>query len=138
MLGLSLHSWENVMVSSLAFAAVAAAIVGVSTWAVVRLQRQELADSMVEFDTYRLETARQIAEANSAGDAAKADAAKANERAVQAQLALEKFRAPRLPTPEQLGKLATRIKPFAGTKFDIVTVWMILNRWISSGGWSRN
>jgi hypothetical protein len=73
MLGLSLHGWENLMVGSLVFAAMAEAIVGVSTWAVVRLQRQELAGSKIEFDTYKLETAKHIADANSAGEAAKAD-----------------------------------------------------------------
>jgi hypothetical protein len=52
------------MVGSLLFAAVAAAVVGVSTWAVVRLQRKELAGSKAEFDTYKLETAKRIAEAN--------------------------------------------------------------------------
>ena len=119
MLGLSLHGWENLMVGSLVFAAIAAAIVGVSTWAVVRLQRQELASSKIEFDTYKLETAKHIADANSAGEAAKADAAGANERAIEAQLALDKFRAARLPTPDQLDKLVSRLKSFAGTKFDI-------------------
>jgi hypothetical protein len=54
-----------------------------------------------------------------AGEAAKGDAAKANERAVEAQLTLDKFRAPRLPTPDQLDQLVDRIRPFAGTKFDI-------------------
>lgn len=64
MLGLSLHAWENVMVGSLAFAALVAAIVGVSTYCVVQLQRQEIAASKSEFYRYKLETERNISEAN--------------------------------------------------------------------------
>jgi hypothetical protein len=45
------------------------------------------------------------------------EAAKA--RAKEAELALEKFRAPRIPTAQQLASFIERIKPFAGTKFDI-------------------
>lgn len=45
MLGLSLHSWENAMVISLIIAGLFALIAGVSTWAVVRLQRVEIAEA---------------------------------------------------------------------------------------------
>jgi hypothetical protein len=55
MLGLTLAGWEDFMVGSLMFAAIAAAVVGVSTWAVIRLHRQELAASKNELDSYKLE-----------------------------------------------------------------------------------
>src|SRR5436309_579822 len=45
MFGLSLHGWENWMIGSLIIAAAFALIAGFSTWAVVRLQRVELAES---------------------------------------------------------------------------------------------
>jgi len=45
--------------------------------------------------------------------------ADANRRAKEAELALAKFRAPRLPTETQLSLLIERISPFAGTKFDV-------------------
>jgi hypothetical protein len=49
--------------------------------AVVTLQRHELAASKIEFDSYKLETAKQIADANAAGETAKAEAAEANKKA---------------------------------------------------------
>jgi hypothetical protein len=53
-LGLSLHGWENAMVISLIIAGFFALIVGAATWAVVRLQRIELAESKRELDEYKL------------------------------------------------------------------------------------
>jgi len=50
---------------------------------------------------------------------ADARAKEADARAKEAELALAKFRAPRLPTREQLSLVAERLRPFAGTKFDI-------------------
>jgi len=43
----------------------------------------------------------------------------ADARAKEAELALAKFRAPRLPEKKQLAIVAERLKPFAGTKFDV-------------------
>jgi hypothetical protein len=71
MLGVSLHGWENLMVGSLAFAALVAAVVGVSTWAVVKLQRAEIVASQQEFAAYKLETGKKISEANSVAEIAK-------------------------------------------------------------------
>jgi hypothetical protein len=45
MLGLSLHGWENFMVVSLIIAGFFALIAGVTTWAVISLQRIEIAES---------------------------------------------------------------------------------------------
>ena len=59
MLGLSLHGWENVMVVFLILAGFTALVAGVSTWAVVRLQRIELAGTEQEFDKYKLDTAKE-------------------------------------------------------------------------------
>jgi hypothetical protein len=53
MLGLSLPGWENAMIASLVVAALAATAVGISTWVVVQLQRQELATSKEEFEHLR-------------------------------------------------------------------------------------
>jgi hypothetical protein len=85
MLGLSLHAWENIMLGSLAFAAVAAAVVGVATYCVVQLQRVELAASKEEFEKYKIDTGKEIAAANAVGDSAKAEAAKANEKTASLQ-----------------------------------------------------
>lgn len=104
MFGMSLPGWENLMVGSLAIAAFAAAIVGIATWAVVKLQRQELASSQQELSLYKLETATRIAEANAAGETAKEEAAKANKSAEGERLArvkLEQNLAPRRLVPGQ-------------------------------------
>jgi hypothetical protein len=58
MLGLSLQAWENVMMGSLAFAALVAAIVGISTYCVVQLQREEIRLSNERIAAAELETAR--------------------------------------------------------------------------------
>jgi hypothetical protein len=53
------------------------------------------------------------------GDDAKAAIAEANARAVEAQLALEKFKAPRVISPEQQSKIAANLGRFTGTHFDL-------------------
>jgi hypothetical protein len=45
MFGVSLHGWENAMISFLIVAGFFALIAGVATWVVVRLQRVEIAES---------------------------------------------------------------------------------------------
>ena len=60
MLGLSLPDWESVMLASLAFAAIAAGAVGVSTYAVVRLQRHEAAETTAALEEYKREAARDV------------------------------------------------------------------------------
>jgi hypothetical protein len=64
MLGLDLDSWNNMLVASLAIAAAAAVIVGVSTFAVIRLQNAAELETKEEFDRYKLEAAKSISEAN--------------------------------------------------------------------------
>jgi hypothetical protein len=67
MLGWPLHIWENVMVGSLLAAAVSAAIVCVATYAVVSLQRQEIAASKAEFEHYRIDAAEKISASQDTG-----------------------------------------------------------------------
>jgi hypothetical protein len=82
MLGLSLHGWENAMVVFLIVAGFFALIAGAATWAVVRLQRIELAESKEAFERYQIAAAKELASARSDADAkigmANADIAKAN------------------------------------------------------------
>lgn len=107
MLGLDLDAWNDVMIAALAFGALAAVIVGVSTFAVIRLQKVEVQSAAAEFDRYKLDTEKKISEANA--------------RAAEAALSLEKLRTPRaqLLTPEALASIVAKLKPFAGTKIDI-------------------
>jgi len=64
-------------------------------------------------------TAQAVAES----DIAKKDTADANARALEAQLALQQFKAPRDLTDEQVRQIADKLKPFAGQKFQIVPYW---------------
>ena len=70
-----------------------AAIAVFTTAAVVILQRDENARTQHEFDAYKLETAKQISEANAAGDAAKADAAKARSEIAESTKQAEQAKA---------------------------------------------
>lgn len=76
MFGLDLHSWETVMLVSLALAALVAGAVGVATTAVVMLQRSEVRAAAEELAQYKVDAGVKIAQALSA-------AAKAHERAAE-------------------------------------------------------
>ena len=71
------------MVVSLVLAALVAGMVGVSTFVVVRLQRQELAHSKKEFEEYKLEAERHVADAKKEGIEAGRTASDALLRAAQ-------------------------------------------------------
>jgi hypothetical protein len=45
----------------------------------------------------------------------------ANARAIEAQLALEKFKAPRTLSPEQQRRIASKLLAFEGTTFELIT-----------------
>jgi hypothetical protein len=81
MLGFGLDFWNNLMVASLAFGALAAVVLGISTYVIIRLQKAETVATAEEFSRYKLATEKSISEANA--------------RAAEAQLALEKFKTPR-------------------------------------------
>lgn len=69
MLGLELHGWENLMVISLVVAGAFALIVGVATYCVVQLQREEISRSKDEFDRYKVEASKEVAGARADADA---------------------------------------------------------------------
>jgi hypothetical protein len=106
--GLSLHGWEDVMRGSLAVVGVFGLLVGLSTFFVVTLQREEIVESKNEMDSYKLTVESKVADAKKEGlDAGKSAgdallrAAQANERAAQAELELAKYRSGRSITSEQ-------------------------------------
>jgi hypothetical protein len=98
MLGLSLDTWTNIMLSSLAAAALAAAIVGVSTYSVVQLQKKEAVDAQAAFEQYKISAKRDsevaIAKAHADADvkinSTRDDANLQIERLHQQNLILEK------------------------------------------------
>jgi hypothetical protein len=61
MFGLSLESWNTIMLVSLGVGAIAAFAVVVSTSAVIKLQKQESTDASLAFEQYKLGVARQTA-----------------------------------------------------------------------------
>ena len=74
------------------------------------------------WDLAREAAAKSIATLSLQGDQLRKDTAEANERAAEAKLALEKFRAPRTLSPEQQGRITEKLKQFANTKFDAAAV----------------
>lgn len=107
MAGLSLHGWENVMLASLALAAVFAALVGVATYCVVQLQRAEIAEAKEESERYKLDVERKISEADA--------------RAAEAKLELAKFKEPRSISAAQAETMSREMLPFSGTTFEFAS-----------------
>ena len=129
MLGLSLEAWNNIMLLSLGAAATSAVVVGISTYAVVRLQRAEAADAASEFERYRMSVASQVADAKSEGIAAGKAAGNALLRAAElekraaelkaANLVLEAQIQPRRLSSEQATKFSAAL---SAAKLPIVVV----------------
>lgn len=101
MFGWSLHGWENAMVGFLIVAGLFALLAGAATWAVVRLQRIELAESQSAFARYKIDAAKDVASVRSDAEAkiavAREEAKTAVERAqvdiANANKAIEQARA---------------------------------------------
>ena len=102
MLGLGLDAWNNIMVASLAFGALAAVVVGVSTYVVIQLQKLEAQTAADQFERYKLATEQSISNANA--------------RAAEAQLALEQFKAPRSIADSAKADLIAALVKFSGTE----------------------
>lgn len=102
--GLGLHTWEVLMLWSLAIVAVAGFAVVVCTRGVVVLQRAEIAESKDAFERYKVDAKAISDKANTEIASAKAETAKANRETAALKLALEKeiaARQPRTIKPEQ-------------------------------------
>ena len=130
MFGLSLHTWEGLMLGSLGFAALAAGAVVLATYAVVHLQRKEMTESKAEFDQYRIDAGAKVAELQATAEAAraeiaasKAETAKANERTAALELARAKIEArlaPRSLTQAQQNELSVKLAEFKDVRGTIV------------------
>jgi hypothetical protein len=115
MLGLSLDFWNNILVVFLGLGALAAIIVVVSTFIVIRLQRLEAADASLAFEQYKLGVSAQVADAKREGiEAGKMAgnavlrAAELENEAANARLETEKIKgvvAWRVLSPETASKL---------------------------------
>jgi hypothetical protein len=67
----------------------------------------------------RLESDERIASLVTQGDQLRKDTAEATERVVKAQLDLEKYKAPRTLTNDGAYRVAEKMKPYAGTRYDL-------------------
>jgi hypothetical protein len=121
MLGFDLDSWNDILVVSLAVAAIAAVFVLLSTYTVIQLQKAQEIATKQEFDRYKIEAGREVS--------------KAQERIVElqnsnieAQRALESERIERLLLQKkfswrhlddnQLRRIIKVLLPYPGLPFD--------------------
>jgi hypothetical protein len=128
--GLGLHSWEHLMLLSLAIAGLIAVAVFVTTTSVVLLQRREAAQTQHEFDEYKLTVEGQVAAAKQEGiEAGKAAgnailrAAELEKEAANARLETERLKKEvswRDVMPSQATELAVLL---IGKSMQIVFHW---------------
>ena len=103
--GLSLDVWNNLIVWFGLLSGGFVLLTGGATYVAFQLQKQESQDATADLTRYKADADVKISSANA--------------RALEAQLALDKFRAPRTLNREQRIQISTRLLEFAGTKFDI-------------------
>jgi hypothetical protein len=96
MLSLSLDAWNNILLLSLAAAAMAAVIVGCSTYVIVQLQKHEATDARDAFERYKLSVEGQVAEAKRQGIEAGKSAGDALLRAAALEKQAQELRAANL------------------------------------------
>lgn len=134
MLGLDLHTWEAVMVWSLAIAAFGAVAVGVSTFLVVNLQREQAETTADAFSKYKVDAGLEIEQAKEGAASANVMAAQAKERTATlersnlelqttlereraARLKIEEKMAPRTLSPKQSAEISAKLQPFGKVPF---------------------
>jgi hypothetical protein len=111
--GLSADSWNSVFIWTAAFAAFLTVIAVVSQCFVIQLQRADAKATSAAFEQYKVATGKEIAEATSRGEEAKA-------RAAEAELKLIEYRKSRAPViKEHSAEFVAVIEQFKGTRFDM-------------------
>ncbi|MBG1233991.1 hypothetical protein [Aestuariivirga litoralis] len=114
-LGYDSHFWEQWMLGSLAVVGLVGVAVALFTAAVVISQRRENAETHADFEKYKVETGKDIAEANER--AAQANLVAENEKL--ARLKLEAQLAPRSIVQAQQEELSAKLSSF---KSQVVTL----------------
>jgi hypothetical protein len=97
--------WDSWLITSLVAAAVAAIAVGVTTAGSIFSHKREAAAAERALDEYKLETGKKIAEAEA--------------RTAEAQLALEKLKAPRNLSADNLRSIRSKLEHFDPVNFGI-------------------
>ena len=124
--------WDFWLIASLVFAACAAIAVGITTTGSIVSHKRETLSAEAALGIFKLATEEKIAEANA--------------RVAEAQLALEKFKAPRTITVEQRNRIAGQMKQFAGQQYfgmvasdvaDAWDIWREVSLSLELAGWTR-
>lgn len=141
----SVDWWNNAIIISLVFAALAAVAVGLSTYVAFKKaaglakaqgRLAEAKDYQVQVDLKNKDV--EIAVANER-------AAKAQEGAAKANLELERIKTPRTISTQDQSEIIVALKPFAGTPYDLsvaadsesVAFLKIIHSVLSSAGWTQ-
>jgi hypothetical protein len=122
--GLSLDAWNNLIVAFLVAVGVFGVFGAGATYIAFQLQKQEAINAANTLAQYQVVASVKIAEAHAAGEAAKADTARANEaagkanqRAAEAELALAKIETPRTISQHYAATMIAKLQQFAGTPY---------------------
>lgn len=135
--GFPLEFWSSVIVWATAIAAIAGAI-SVAAGFVAGIVGYQVSDITQK------QTEARIAEANARAETAKLQSAEANSRAVEAALALEKYKAPRTLEATDIDTIRTALRQFSKQNYQVTTFWELqepfafseqLHRALNQAGW---
>lgn len=138
-LWLDLDTWNILMQILLGATAFAAIGLFVAQRAVIVLQDEADIEAKQALDKYKSNSAKLISDANARGEEAKT-------KALEAQLALEKFRAPRVLSAEQQQAIIGALKKFQGQEYageigggipDASVLWHSIDNALLMAGWIR-
>jgi hypothetical protein len=118
--GMDLHTWEQLMLYSLGFAALAAFAVVAATTAVVQLQRDALRDGnerIAQLFAAAEASRSRIAQLSAEAEAAKSETAKAQAETARINLEIAKLKKPRFLDGNEYDVLIGEAKRFPGTVF---------------------
>jgi hypothetical protein len=104
--------WDSWLIVSVIVAALVATAIGVTTAGSIISHKRKAAAAEDSLSRYKSNTGKEIGEAN-------VRAAAATQKAAEAQLALEKYKAPRNLTSEQSEKLIADLGPLGPVTYDI-------------------
>lgn len=130
-LGHNIDWWNEAMVVSLGFTGIFALAVALTTTMVVKLQRQIDSDTKAAFAKYRIDAEKSINEAKA--------------EALNAELALEKYKAPRVLSEAQREELILDLADSSGQEYDITaaagdepsSLACQIDSALKSAGWKR-
>jgi hypothetical protein len=131
--------WDFWLIVSVVIAALAAIAIGITTTGSIVSHKRETAVAEDILERYKLETEGKISDST-------ARAAEANARALEAQVSLEKFKAPRSISVEQRNSIAEEMKRFAGQQYfgmvasdvaDAWDIWREISLSLELAGWKR-